>query len=137
MNIEKEEKNNNKYGNENNKIENSIDFYHESNSMSHLSTTSEGEQGINSNYNNYIFYQSFSEDKNKKNKNNYKNENLYESIKKGINDISYFYNHNKNNEILLSCYYFCDVKIDDEAKYYLTNKIQQFINNYKKLIKSI
>ena len=82
MNIEKEEKNNNKYGNENNKIENSIDFYHESNSMSHLSTTSEGEQGINSNYNNYIFYQSFSEDKNKKNKNNYKNENLYESIKK-------------------------------------------------------
>lgn len=102
--------------------------------MSHLSTTSEGEQGINSNYNNYIFYQSFSE---YKNKNNHKNENLYESIKKGINDISYFYNHNKNNEILPSCYYFCDVKIDDEEKYYLTNKIQQFINNYKKLIKNI
>ena len=138
MNIETEEKNNNnKYNNENNKTENSIiDFYHESNSISHFSTTSEGEQGINSNYNNYKFYQSFSEDKNKKNKNNHKNENLHESIKKGIIDISYFYNHNKNNEILLSTYYFCDIKIDDEDKCCLMNKIQQFIDNYKKLIKS-
>ena len=33
------------------KKENSIDLYQESNSMSHLSTTSEGEQAINTNYN--------------------------------------------------------------------------------------
>ena len=103
--------------------------------MSHLSTASEGEQGINSNHNNYYFYKSFSEEQkiNKKNnidKNN--NENIYDSLKKGIKDIYDCQNSNKNYIISLSCYYYCDINMDEEDEIYLNNKIQQFVNNYKK-----
>lgn len=111
------------------KKENSFDLYQESNSMSHLSTTSEGEQGINSNYNNYLFYKTFPQEKIiKKHKVNNKNENLYESIKKGIKEISDLYNNNKNNIISISCYYFCNINMEEEDKSYLEKKIQQFID---------
>ena len=56
------QKNRKKY-NDSFKNKNSLDLYHESNSMSHLSTTSEGDQAINNNFNNYYFLQS---NKNKK-----------------------------------------------------------------------
>ena len=112
-----------------------MDLYQETNSMSHLSTASEGEQGINSNYNNYYFYKFFSEEQktNKKkdiNKNENKKENIYESIKKGIKDISDLLNTNKNYAVSLSCYYYCDINMDEEDELYLKSKIQQCINNY-------
>ena len=56
------QKNRKKY-NDSFKNKNSLDLYQESNSMSHLSTTSEGDQAINNNFNNYYFLQS---NKNKK-----------------------------------------------------------------------
>ena len=118
------------------KKENSIDLYQESNSMSHLSTTSKGEQAINTNYNSYFFYESFTEEK-KINKNKYNNKNgkLYESIKKGINEISDLYNNNKNNVISISCYYFCNINMDEKENQCFEDKIQKFINNYKNVIK--
>lgn len=116
------------------KKENSVDLYQESNSMSHLSTTSEGEQGISTNFNNYFFYQSFPENKKKFKKDNNKNEKFYESIKKGINDISDYLNYNKNNNISLACYYYCRININEEDEYCLRVKIQQIIDN-KEVIK--
>ena len=108
--------------------------------MSRLSTASEGEQGINSNYNNYYFYKSFSEEQktNKKkdiNKNENKKENIYESIKKGIKDISDLLNTNKNYAVSLSCYYYCDINMDEEDELYLKSKIQQCVNSYNKKTK--
>ena len=105
--------------------------------MSHLSTASEGEQGINSNYNNFYLYKSFSEEQkiNKRiniNKKESKNINLNDSIKKGIKDISDLLNSNKNYAISLSCFYFCDINIDEEDELYLNNKIQQFVNDHSK-----
>ena len=74
--------------NENIKTVNYIDFHQESNSLSHLSTTSEGEQGINTNYNNYFFLQSISG--NKKNKTTKNKKSLNDLIKKGFNEISFY-----------------------------------------------
>ena len=132
-----EEQNKNKCNKDNIKLEKNIDLYQETNSMSHLSTASEGEQGINSNYNNYYFYKSFSEEQktNKKinlNKNENENKNIYDSIKNGIMDISNYLNSNKNNAISLSCFYHCDFNMDEEDKLYLNNKIQNFVNDSKK-----
>ena len=119
------------------KPEKNVDLYQETNSMSHLSTASEGEQGINSNYNNYFFYKSFSEEqktikKNDVNKNKNKKENIYDSMKKGVKDISDLLNNNKNYAVSLSCYYYCDINMDEEDESYLKSKIQQYVNNYKK-----
>ena len=132
-NKEKNQKNKKKYS-DSFKNENSLDLYQESNSMSHLSTTSEGDQGINNNFNNFYFFQSNQESK-KANKNN-KNKNLHESIIMGIKDISDCFNSNKNesNVISFSCYYFCDIHMNNEKEFFLDVKIKQLIDDYKKNI---
>ena len=132
-NKEKNQKNKKKYS-DSFKNENSLDLYQESNSMSHLSTTSEGDQGINNNFNNFYFFQSNQESK-KTNKNN-KNKNLHESIIMGIKDISDCFNSNKNesNVISFSCYYFCDIHMNNEKEFFLDVKIKQLIDDYKKNI---
>ncbi len=98
--------------------------------MSHLSTTSEGDQG--NNYNNIYFYQ-YNEEKMKNNKKN-KNKDLYESIKTGIKDISDCFNsnQNENNVISFACYYYCDIHMNNENEFFLGVKIQQLIDDYKK-----
>lgn len=103
--------------------------------MSHLSTTSEGEQGINTNFNNYFFYHSFPENKKIMKKDSNKNEKFYDSIKKGIKDISDCLNYNKNNNMSLACYYFCDININKEDESFLAVKIQKLIDNNKEIIK--
>jgi hypothetical protein len=104
--------------------ENSSDIYPESNSLSHLSTTSEGE-------NNYYFYSSKLEEK-KIDKIN-KNKNIYESITKGIKDISdNFIPYNIPNTISFACYYYCDVQMDEQTEFFLGAKIQNLENDCKK-----
>lgn len=104
--------------------ENSSDIYPESNSLSHLSTTSEGE-------NNYYFYSSKLEEK-KIDKIN-KNKNIYESITKGIKDISdNFIPYNIPNIISFACYYYCDVQMDEQTEFFLGAKIQNLENDCKK-----
>ena len=76
--------------------------------ISHLSTTSGGD------YNNYnkINYKDFKEE-NKSKKNN---ENLFKSIKKGINDMKNCINSNPDNSIPLSCYYYCNLNMNEQQK---------------------
>ena len=113
------------------------DLYQETNSNSHLSTTSEGEQGINANYNNYFIYQSFNEDEkiNKKNKidNDKNNKNIYELIKKGIKDISDSINSNKINPVSFACYYFCNINLNEEDEFFITSRIEEMIDNNQKI----
>ena len=85
---------------------------HDSNSMSHLSTTSEGEQS----------------------KSNNKNENLENQINKGIKNITNCCNSNKlnSNSISLSCYYYCDIALDENKKYLLDMKMKNLIDDFQK-----
>ena len=104
--------------------DNSKDFYQES--ISHLSTTSGGDYN---NYNkvnndNYYFCKNFTVE----NQNN-KNQNLFESIKKGIKDIQNYFNSNHNNSISLACYYYCNINMNEQQKNDLEKKIQKFIDN--------
>ena len=123
------------------KTEKSKDIYQETNSMSHLSTTSEGEPAISVNYNNYYIYQSFPEKGtiNKKNKNENKNKkrDLCESITIGIKDISDCINSNKTNIISFDCYYFCEINMNEEEEYFFIDKIKNVINDYKNNNKNI
>ena len=102
-NNKKNKKNNNKYN------DNSKDLYQES--ISYLSTTSGGD------YNNYNKVKNFIEEKQ-----NNKNENLLESIKKGIKDIQNYFDSNKNNSISLACYYYCNININEQQKNNLEKK---------------
>ena len=104
--------------------ENSSDIYPESNSLSHLSTTSEGET-------NYYFYSSKLEEK-KIDKLN-KNKNIYESITKGIKDIwDNFIPNNIPNIISFACYYYCDIHMDEQIEFFLGAKIKNLENDCKK-----
>lgn len=92
--------------------------------MSHLSTTSDGE-------NNFYFYQPHSEEKKICKKN--KNKNLHESIKKGIKDITDNFNSNNlDNVMSLACYYYCDINMNEQQEFFLGTKIQNLVNGYKK-----
>jgi len=92
-------------------------------SISHLSTTSEGD------YNNYSEAKYFSKDFNGENQNN-KNKNLFESIQKAIKDIEDYYNSNPNKPISLACYYYCNINIKEQQKNNLENQIKKInINN--------
>ena len=118
------------------KTDTSLDKYQETNSMSYLSTTSEGDQGINNNINNlYFLYPSKPEEK-KTNKK--KDENIYESITNGIRDISNCFNSNKNesNVISFACYYFCDINMNEEKEFFLCVKMKKMIDEYEKIINS-
>ena len=114
----------------------------ESNSVSQLSTTSDGEHNIinnntNSNNNNIYYYNSFMP----KNKDEKKDEklNLRESIKKGINDISNFYNSNNSDScpLSLASYYHCNLTLSANEEFYLNLKLNEFIKDNKERMKSI
>ena len=114
----------------------------ESNSVSQLSTTSDGEHNMinnntNSNYNNIYNYNSImpiSKDEKKDEKLN-----LRESIKKGIKDISNFYNSNNSEgcPLSLASYYHCNLTLSANEEFYLNMKLNEFIKDSKERIKNI
>jgi len=86
--------------------------YPESNSMSHLSTSSEGEL-------NKIHKKDIDD-----------NDNMEKDIIKGIKDITNIYiNKSKNNSISLACLYFCDINLDEEKNHIYDKKIKDSIVN--------
>ncbi len=114
----------------------------ESNSVSQLSTTSDGEHNMinnntNSNYNNIYNYNSIMPI----NKDEKKDEklNLRESIKKGIKDISNFYNSNNSDScpLSLASYYHCNLTLSANEEFYLNLKLNEFIKDSKKRIKNM
>ena len=114
----------------------------ESNSVSQLSTTSDGEHNMinnntNSNYNNIYNYNSIMPI----NKDEKKDEklNLRESIKKGIKDISNFYNSNNSDScpLSLASYYHCNLALSANEEFYLNLKLNEFIKDSKERIKNM
>ena len=71
-------------------------------------------------------------------KNYYDNfgENYYESLQKGIKDISKLYNENKINKpkISLLCHYYCNIDRNEEDKEYMSNEIQKLGESLKKIL---
>jgi len=71
-------------------------------------------------------------------KNNYENfgDNYYESLQKGIKDISQLYNENKINKpkISLLCHYYCNIDRNEENKEYMNNELQKLGENLKKIL---
>ena len=71
-------------------------------------------------------------------KNYYENfgDNYYESLQKGIKDISQLYNENKINKpkISLLCHYYCNIDRNEEDKEYMNNEIQKLGENLKKIL---
>ena len=71
-------------------------------------------------------------------KNYYENfgDNYYESLQKGIKDISQLYNENKINKpkISLLCHYYCNIDGNEEDKEYMNNEIQKLGENLKKIL---
>ena len=71
-------------------------------------------------------------------KNYYENfgDNYYESLQKGIKDISQLYNENKINKpkISLLCHYYCKIDKSEEDKEYMKNEIQKLEDNLKKIL---
>ena len=96
-------------------------------SISHLSTTSGGDYN---NYNKSIYENNYLNKNLTEEKKNNKNEKLFESLKKGIKVIKYYLNTKQNNSISLACYYYCNIKINEQQKINLENQIQKSIDNY-------
>ena len=71
-------------------------------------------------------------------KNYYENfgDNYYESLQKGIKDISQLYNENKINKpkISLLCHYYCNIDRNEENKEYMNNELQKLGENLKKIL---
>ena len=98
-----------------------------------MSTTSDGEHNIiNINNNNSIITINKEEKKEKK-------LNLEESIKKGIKDISNFYNSNISETcpLSLACYYYCNLNLSANEEFYLNLKLDEFINESKGRMKGM
>ena len=101
-----------------------------------MSTTSDGEHNIininNTNNNNSIITINKEEKKEKK-------LNLEELRKKGIKDISNFYNSNISETcpLSLACYYYCNLNLSANEEFYLNLKLDEFINESKGRMKSM
>ena len=63
-------------------------------------------------------------------------QNYYESLQKGIKDISKLYNENKINKpkISLLCHYYCNIDRNEEDKEYMSNEIQKLGESLKKIL---
>ena len=94
---------------------NSLENTQESCSTSYLSTS---EDKI---YNNY--YDNFGE-------------NYYDSLKRGIKDISNIYNKNKTNrpKVSLICNYYCNLERTPDEESYINNEIQRLSENLKNIL---
>lgn len=115
------------------KNDSSFDLYQES--ASHLSTASEGgEHSINNNHNNNNYSQKDLSKKDEKTEvNTIKDEkDEIELIKKAFKDIGDYFNSNKCNYIPLSCYYYCDINMNEQREYNLEVQIHNLAKNYEK-----
>ena len=115
----------------NNNLDNdsSIDKYQESNSSSHLSTTSDGDQLTNSgNFNQKIF--------NDEKKMNRDMKNLDESIKTGIKAIEDYYNsiESLGDVANLACFYYCDIDSNPDNNFFIKMEVQKLADNYNNMI---
>lgn len=92
----------------------SAEKFHESNSNSHLSTTSDGDQTI-SKFNSY---------------NKYEKLNILDSIKKGLKILYDKINSEDydTSNISLACYYFCNIEVKPEDKFILDNKLRKMVD---------
>ena len=97
-------------------INNSLENTQESGSTSYISTSED------KTYNNQL-YDNFGE-------------NYYDSLEKGIKDISQMYNNNKRNrpKVSLLCNYYCNLERTPEEENYMINEIQSLSENLKKLM---
>ena len=64
-------------------------------------------------------------------------ENYYDSLQKGLKDISELYNYNKYSrpKISLLCHYYCNLDINKDDEEYINNEIQKLGDNLKKIMK--
>lgn len=116
-------------------MKNNFEKYQETNSISQISTTSDGEHNlINNNINNNINNLSIQKNKSIKKE---KKLSLEESIKKGIKDISDVFNLNplENCSLTLACYYHCDLNLAAHEEYYLNLEINDVVQKHKKNLK--
>ena len=92
------------------------------------------------NNNKYLINNSFknSQEPSLEDKNYYDNfgENYYDSLQKGINDISQIYNENKINrpKISLLCSYYCNINITQDDEDFVNNEIQKLGDSLKKIM---
>ena len=92
------------------------------------------------NDNKYLINNSFknSQESSLEDKNYYNNfgENYYDSLQKGINDISQIYNENKINrpKISLLCSYYCNINITQDDEDFVNNEIQKLGDSLKKIM---
>ena len=94
----------------------------------------------NFNSNKYIINNSLenSEESSSEDKNYYENfgEDYYDSLQKGIKDISQIYNENKINrpKISLLCSYYCNINITQDDEDFVNNEIQKLGDSLKKIM---
>ena len=115
------------------KNDSSFELYQES--ASHLSTASEGgEHSINNNHNNNNYSQkNLSKKEEKTEVNTIKDEkDEIGLIKKAFKDIGDYFNSNQCNYIPLSCYYYCDINMNEKREYSLEVQIHNLAKNYEK-----
>ena len=115
----------------NNNLDNdsSIDKYQESNSSSHLSTTSDGGQLTSSgNFNQKIF--------NDEKKMNRDMKNLDESIKTGIKAIEDYYDsiESLGDVANLACFYYCYIDSNPDNNFFIKMEVQKLADNYNNMI---
>ncbi len=81
-------------------------------------------------------YISTSEDKNHSHYYDNFGDNYYDSLQKGMKDISQIYNNNKRNrpKVSLLCNYYCNLDRTPEEEMYMNNEIERLSNNLKKLL---
>ena len=110
--------------------------YQESNSVSQISTASEGEHNIINNNNIYNYNSIMPINKGEKKEEKI---NLKESIKKGIENINQFYNSNRAETcpLSLACYYHCNIALNANEEFYLNMKLNEFIKERKENMKKI
>jgi hypothetical protein len=101
---------------------------------------------LQQNYNNIYIENKYSKNNSSENtqesstedKNYYDNfgENYYDSLQKGIKDISQIYNDNKYNrpKISLLCRYYCNLDKNQEDDEYMNDEIQKLGDNLKKIM---
>lgn len=116
--------------NKNNNIDDGIstDKYQESNSSSHLSTTSDGDQTFIGNYNSKNNIESIRANRDIKN--------LDESIKTGIKAIEDYYNSIESigDVANLACFFYCDIEPNMDNNFFVKMEVQKLADNYKNII---
>ena len=99
-------------------------------------------QNYNNTYtnNNFSINNSFenTQESSSEDKNYYEHfgDNYYDSLQKGIKDISQLYNENKINrpKISLLCHYYCNLDKNQEDEEYIQNEIQKLGNNLRNIL---